>query len=151
MLTTSESCNKIVLTIHDTKREFSKFIRTVTTALWLFLFVRQNQPVEWHGYMTSLVLIAFSRYASQSVSDCVCRRLRLVPKALHVLSAIRRCLSVHMGVSNLLRCPCPTSAWSRCLVQMDKLQLNPFVVSQYSYTCFFFSFFFSFWVFNCSN
>lgn len=137
MVTTSkkvqQNCTK---RYNDTEREFSKLIRTVTTALWLFSIcsAKPASRVTWLHDQPSFWL----RCHVVSVSDRVCRRLRLVPKTLHVLSAIRRCLSVQSGVSNLPWCPCPTSAWRRCLAQTDKLQLNPFVVSQYSSTCFFF-------------
>lgn len=70
MVTTSKSCNKIVLNDvnDDTKREFSEVIRTVTTALWRFLFVWQNQPVGRCGSSTSPLWIAFSRFVSPSVT-----------------------------------------------------------------------------------
>lgn len=116
--TTSESCNKVVQ--HDTmiqKENSPKLIRTVTTALWLFLFVRQKPAsrVSWlHNQPSFDCVLTFRLSATVSADASGWFR-----KPSMCSQPSERCLSVQSGVSNLLRCPRPTSARSRCLARTD--------------------------------
>lgn len=95
MLTTSESCNKIVLTIHDTKREFSEAIRTVTTALGLLLLWGEPASrVTRLRYQPSLV--ASSLWVSWS-GDSADASGWFLKSSVRALSH-QKVLSVQMGV-----------------------------------------------------